>query len=58
MLLDRDDVKFVKSSSNGKDYGVHVVVIVSEPSLETSSTKPNSEQEWKLILKWKDRLKR
>jgi len=27
MLLDRDDVKFVKSSSNGKDYGVHVVVI-------------------------------
>jgi len=45
MLLDRDDVKFVKSSSNGKDYGVHVVVIDSEPSLEISSTKPNSEQE-------------
>ena len=35
MLLDKDDVKFVKSSSNGKDYGAPVVVIDSEPSLET-----------------------
>jgi hypothetical protein len=34
MLLDRDVVKFVKSSLNGKDYGAPVVVTDSEPSLE------------------------
>jgi hypothetical protein len=34
MLLDRDDAKFVKSSSNGKDYGAHVVAIDSELSQE------------------------
>jgi hypothetical protein len=27
MLLDNVDAKFVKYSSNGKDYGVHVVDI-------------------------------
>jgi hypothetical protein len=27
MLLDNVDVKFVKYSSNGKDFGVHAVVI-------------------------------
>jgi hypothetical protein len=26
MLQDRDVVKFVKSSSNGKDFGVHAAV--------------------------------
>jgi len=25
MHLDKDDVKFVKSSSNGRDFGVHAV---------------------------------
>ena len=51
MLLDRDDAKFVKSSSNGRDCGVHAVDTDSEPNHETSSTKQNSVQESKLILR-------
>jgi len=35
MLLDKDDAKFVKSSSNGRDFGVHAVDIDLEPNLET-----------------------
>jgi hypothetical protein len=58
MLLDKDVAKFVKSSSNGKVCGVHVVDTDYELNQEISSIKQNFVQELKLILKLLEGLKR
>jgi hypothetical protein len=45
MLLDKEDVKFAKYSSNGKVFGVLVVAIGLEQNPEISNTKLNFGQE-------------
>ncbi len=47
MHQDKKDVKFVRSSSNGKVFGVHAADTDSEPNHETSNTRQNYAQESK-----------